>query len=181
MLDLLEATARSQVPQRSQLEQMPAFQAYTPAHQSALLSAFERVPQAFRIELGIAFNGVVDRVAPRISNLMSEEDFIAAAQAFRAPENDALVRETTARTIATQSSDSTFPDLSQTEAGRRFLESQAGQAFSRARPQIDRIVAEESLVLGELGLRLRRIGMTLACDALEDECPASTRQQLGRP
>jgi hypothetical protein len=182
ILDLIEAAAIEQLPERVQaIRDSPAFQAYTPQHQSALVAALTTLPSVFRSEYENALGPVAMRVAQRISPLMTREEFLVTAQAFRRPENDALVAESVTRAFSGVDSNSAFPDLSTTEAGSQFLTTPAGQAFSNARPQIDQIILEESVTLANLGPRLRAIGMAVSCDALEEECPPRTRELLGRP
>jgi hypothetical protein len=181
VLDFIEDQVRAQVPvMLERVRTSPEFQSYTPQHQTALLASLETVPRVFRAEFARELAAISHRVGPRFAQLMTADDLLAAAAAIREPENQVLLREMVTSSFSGVPSESAFPDLTRTDAGKRFLETQAGQIFQQARPRLDQIVADESEALASFGPRMRLLGMALACDALEDECPLTTRQRLGR-
>lgn len=181
ILEMVEAYARAQLPEmNARLSASPQFETYTAEHQTALLAALETVPVTFRAEFARDILEIADRTAPRFADLMSAEDMAATANAIRAPDNRPLLEEFVRQGLSGYRSESAFPDLTRTESGRQFLLTRAGREFLRQRPRLDEIIEEESRTMISLGPRLRMIGMAIACDALQGECPESTRRRLGR-
>ncbi|MCX7358194.1 MAG: hypothetical protein NT015_08645 [Alphaproteobacteria bacterium] len=162
------------------LRASPAFQQLTPQHQAALIATFEDVPRVFRAEFGRELELISQRVAPRFARVMSACELVAVADAIQAPETQPLLQEMVLRGISGEPTESAFPDLSRTDAGGAFLATPIGIHFLEVRSELDQIVAEESRSIATLGGRMGTLGMAMACDALEDECPATTRQRLGR-
>jgi hypothetical protein len=181
ILDRIEEIVVEQLPSMRQVTlQTSTFQSYTPEHQAAALAFLDRTPLLLRREYKASLEPATERITSRIAHMMSADDFSAAARAFRSDENADILREAVTAAFAGRPSESAFPDLSTTEAGRHFLASEAGIAFMQARAGMDEIIAEESTELASLGPRVRTIAMSGVCDALGDECPATTRQRLGR-
>jgi hypothetical protein len=157
ILDRIEEIVVEQLPSIRQVTlQTSTFRSYTPEHQAAALAFLDRTPLLFRNEYKAAMEPVTSRISSRISHMMSADDFMAAARAFRADENADLLREAVTAAFAGRRTESAFPDLTGTEAGRHFLASEAGIAFVQARPAMDEIIAEESTELASLGPRVRQ-------------------------
>jgi hypothetical protein len=159
-----------------QLVQSPLYQSVRREHQAALLAFVDQAPRP-TCEAALSEPSILDeQVSPRLAARLTQQQLLGVTAFMRSPEGQEAWRDLATDVVTTPGNHPFFPDWSGTEAGQRFLQSDAGQALSRNADEIGVIFGdEEPRVLALIRPRLEAAMREGLCNALADECPAGLR------